>query len=130
MPKDHAIASGSPPMPHVRDAIDADSHEGLRENPGCEDAKLDVALDSSFPTSDAPANTHPGSGEPAPSSGYDEAAEKALARKASRRAMARKLARPLLLGAFAVTVVGIVSVVLSARRRDETTPDRTWAHAT
>ena len=46
-----------------------------------EDAKLDVALDESFPTSDAPSNTQPGKGkDPPPSSGYDEEAEKDRAR--------------------------------------------------
>lgn len=68
--KDHAI-------PKVREAIDADDDRRLSNNPGHEDAKLDVALDETFPTSDAPSNTQPGKGkDPAPSSGYDEAAEK------------------------------------------------------
>ena len=50
----------------------------LRKDPGNEDAKLDVALDESFPTSDAPSNTQPGKGlDPAPSSGFDADAEKA-----------------------------------------------------
>jgi len=65
--------------PEVREAHDATSHKGLRRNPGDEDAKLDIALDESFPTSDAPSNTQPGKGkDPAPSSGYDEAAEKKI----------------------------------------------------
>ena len=63
--------------PEVREAFDATDHKGLRRNPGDEDAKLDIALDESFPTSDAPSNTQPGKGkDPAPSSGYDEAAER------------------------------------------------------
>ena len=42
-----------------------------------ESAKLDVALDETFPTSDAPSNTQPGKGsDPAPSSGFDEEAER------------------------------------------------------
>jgi hypothetical protein len=49
----------------------------LRHDPGHQDAKLDIALDESFPTSDAPSNTQPGKGkDPAPSSGYDEEAER------------------------------------------------------
>jgi len=64
--------------PHIRPAHDASDDKKLARNPSDEDAKLDVALDESFPTSDAPSNTQPGKGkEPAPSSGYDEEAEKA-----------------------------------------------------
>ncbi len=64
--------------PHIRTAHDATDDQKLAKNPKDEDAKLDVALDESFPTSDAPANTQPGKGsDPAPSSGYDEEAEKA-----------------------------------------------------
>lgn len=63
--------------PKVRDAHDAADDIRLRTDPKSEDAKLDVALDETFPTSDAPSNTQPGKGsDPAPSSGYDEAAEK------------------------------------------------------
>lgn len=64
--------------PHIRTAHDASDDAKLARNPADEDAKLDVALDESFPTSDAPSNTQPGKGkDPAPSSGYDEDAEKA-----------------------------------------------------
>lgn len=63
--------------PHIRTAHDAGDDRKLARNPSDEDAKLDVALDESFPTSDAPSNTQPGKGkDPAPSSGYDEEAEK------------------------------------------------------
>lgn len=62
--------------PHVRTAHDAGDDAKLRRNSSDEDAKLDVALDETFPTSDAPSNTQPGKGkDPAPSSGYDEDAE-------------------------------------------------------
>lgn len=62
---------------HIRTAHDASDNPKLARNPGDEDAKLDVALDESFPTSDAPSNTQPGKGlDPAPSTGYDEEAEK------------------------------------------------------
>ena len=62
----------------MRTAHDASDDERLRDDPGDEDAKLDIGLDETFPTSDPPANTQPGrSSDPAPSSGYDEEAEKA-----------------------------------------------------
>jgi hypothetical protein len=65
--------------PKVREAHDAGDHKALKRNPRDEDAKLDIALDESFPTSDPPANTQPGKGkDPAPSSGYDEEAEKEM----------------------------------------------------
>jgi hypothetical protein len=70
--------SKCPPMPKVRTGHDASDDARLRRNPSDEDAKLDVALDETFPTSDPPSNTQPGKGkDPAPSSGYDEEAEKA-----------------------------------------------------
>ena len=63
--------------PDVRTAKDASDDYRLRRNPGDEDAKLDVALDETFPTSDPPSNTQPGKGkDPAPSSGFDEEAER------------------------------------------------------
>jgi len=70
----------APEPPEVRDANDADNVAALKRNPSDEDAKLDVALDESFPTSDAPSNTQPGKGkDPAPSSGYDADKEAAIA---------------------------------------------------
>lgn len=70
----------TPEPPEVRTAIDAEDIAQLKRNPSDEDAKLDVALDESFPTSDAPSNTQPGKGkDPAPSSGYDAEAEAQLA---------------------------------------------------
>jgi len=70
---------GSTPPP-VRTAHDAGDDKRLQADPSDEDAKLDVALDESFPTSDAPSNTQPGKGkDPAPSSGYDADAEEKLA---------------------------------------------------
>lgn len=70
--------SGPPPAQKIRTAHDASDDERLLKDPGNEDAKLDIALDETFPTSDPPANTQPGRGrDPAPSSGYDEEAEKA-----------------------------------------------------
>jgi hypothetical protein len=64
--------------PDVREAHDAETHPQLKSDPSHVDAKLDVALDESFPTSDAPSQTRPGDGEPAPSSGYDEEAERQI----------------------------------------------------
>jgi len=71
-----ADENGAPPA--VRTALDAADDKKLQQDPSSEDAKLDVALDETFPTSDAPSNTQPGKGkDPAPSSGYDPVAEKA-----------------------------------------------------
>ena len=60
----------------VREAHDAENHQVLKADPTNEDAKLDIALDESFPTSDASSHSLPGSGEPMPSSGFDEEAER------------------------------------------------------
>ncbi|WP_454886407.1 hypothetical protein [Sphingomonas oryzagri] len=77
---------GEHPTPEVREAQDAGDHDALSKNPSHEDGKLDVGLDESFPTSDPASATQPGHADPAPSSGYDEEAEKALEReKAERR---------------------------------------------
>ncbi len=63
----------TPPNSEHREALDAESHAGLKRDPSNEDAKLDVALDESFPTSDPPSNTQPGKGlDPAPSSGFKD----------------------------------------------------------
>ena len=72
-----------PAPPRIRTAHDAEDSKTLKRNPSDEDAKLDVALDESFPTSDAPSNTQPGKGkDPPPSSGFDPAEE---ARRTRRR---------------------------------------------
>lgn len=61
------------PMPSFRDGNDAESNKALKRNPADSDAKLDIELDETFPTSDPPSNTQPGRGlEPAPSSGFTE----------------------------------------------------------
>lgn len=63
----------TPPNSEHREALDAESHAALKHDPANEDAKLDVALDETFPTSDPPSNTQPGKGlDPAPSSGFKE----------------------------------------------------------
>ncbi len=119
MASDAAIEPGNPDktMPHVREAMDAGDHPGLRADPTDDDAKLDVALDESFPTSDAPANTRPGSNEPAPSSGYDERAEQALARTAAWQSFGKKLRTPLLIGASALATAGLAFLVIWRRGR-------------
>ena len=72
--------SGPAAPPPVRTAHDASDDVRLQRDPGHQDAKLDVALDESFPTSDPPSNTQPGKGkDPAPSSGYDPEEEARLA---------------------------------------------------
>jgi hypothetical protein len=63
-------------MPPVRDAHDADDDARLQKNPSNADAKLDVAVDETFPASDPPSVTQPGGNDPAPSSGYDAEAER------------------------------------------------------
>jgi hypothetical protein len=52
--------------------------ERLERNPESKEARLDRALDESMDASDPPASTQPVHNQgPAPSSGYDEDAEKA-----------------------------------------------------
>jgi hypothetical protein len=83
---DHDAKRDPHPVPKTRDAHDASDVKELRRDPSDEDAKLDVALDESFPTSDAPSNTQPHKGkDPAPSSGYDPEAERELARQKERK---------------------------------------------
>ena len=75
----------APKPPKVRTAHDASDDKRLQRNPADEDAKLDVALDESFPTTHPASNTQPGKGkDPAPSSGYDEEAERKRREKARR----------------------------------------------
>ena len=63
----------TPDQPEHREAIDADDRPALRRNPTDADAKLDIELDETFPSSDPPSNTQPGRGiDPAPSSGFKE----------------------------------------------------------
>jgi hypothetical protein len=68
-----AVDTAAKAMPKIRTAHDAENDKRLKNDPSHEDAKLDVALDESFPTSDPPSNTQPGKGlDPAPSSGFKE----------------------------------------------------------
>jgi hypothetical protein len=65
--------------PEIREAHDAEDDATLKTDPKHEDAKLDVGLDETFPSSDPPAASTRGRADPAPSSGYDEEAERKLA---------------------------------------------------
>ena len=53
----------------------------LQRDPSDADAKIDAGSDESMDASDPPAAAAPGSQEPAPSSGFDEAAERANAQQ-------------------------------------------------
>ena len=99
----------------VREALDADSHGGLKADPSDVDAKLDIGLDESFPTSDVPAQVHAGSSEPALSSGYDEKAEGALLR---RRARVQSLTDSLPWIGAAVAVLAVGAITAWWIRRD------------
>lgn len=60
---------------------DTDIARRLKRDPADVDAQLDRGLDESMDASDPPAATQPGdSGEPMPSSGFDEEAEEQLQR--------------------------------------------------
>lgn len=58
-------------------ARDPSIDKRLQRNPSDPDAKIDAGSDESMDASDPPAAAAPGSQEPAPSSGFDEAAERA-----------------------------------------------------
>jgi hypothetical protein len=61
----------TPDQPEQREAHDAGHTPALQRDPTDADAKLDIELDESFPSSDPPSTTQPGRGlEPAPSSGF------------------------------------------------------------
>lgn len=58
-------------------ARDPSIDKRLQRNPSDPDAKIDAGSDESMDASDPPASSAPGSQDPAPSSGFDEAAERA-----------------------------------------------------
>jgi hypothetical protein len=77
--REASAAVGAGDGNEVRAANDATTNRSLAADPSDEDAKLDVALDETFPTSDPPSNTQPGKGkDPAPATGFDPDAEAAL----------------------------------------------------
>jgi hypothetical protein len=67
-------SKSTPPL--VREAHDAEHERALTGDPSHEQAKLEIGLDESFPSSDPPAVVQPGNGDPAPSSGFNEKAER------------------------------------------------------
>jgi hypothetical protein len=75
--------NGKPAPVHSADAgTDESIAERLQRNPESREARLDRGLDESMDASDPPASTQPvhaHSTDPAPSSGFDEKAEKKLA---------------------------------------------------
>lgn len=74
MPEDRPLAhADTPPHSEHREGLDAECMPNLKRDPTDADAKLDVELDETFPSSDPPSNTQPGRGmEPAPSSGFKD----------------------------------------------------------
>jgi hypothetical protein len=67
------------PLNSVRDAHDIEQHQVLRHDPSDDNANADIANDESFPASDAPSHTSAHHSGPAPSSMFNEAAERLLA---------------------------------------------------
>lgn len=61
-----------PPPPKIRPAHDAEHDRRLQRDPADEDAKLDIALDESFPSSDPPSITQPHKGKDTPPPVDDE----------------------------------------------------------
>ncbi len=61
----------TPPNSEHREALDAEHKPALKRDPSDANAKLDIELDETFPSSDPPSTTQPGRGlDPAPSSGF------------------------------------------------------------
>lgn len=75
-PADEGHASDNPDHPAHDPKQQAGQDKNLRarlkQDPACQDAQLDVALDETMDASDPPANTQPGHDQPAPSSGFPE----------------------------------------------------------
>ena len=75
--EDDTVGSGHDPRQEA--GQDKSIAKRLEKNPDSADARLDNALDESMDASDPAAITQPsGATDAPPSSGYDEAAEKAL----------------------------------------------------
>lgn len=60
------------PPPVISAPPERELEEKLKQNPECEQAKVDVGSDESMDASDPPATSQPGSDKPAPSSGFPE----------------------------------------------------------
>ena len=91
-----------PDKPAPAISADAGTDESIAQrlyaNPESKEARLDRALDESMDASDPPASTQPvhsHSGQPAPSSGYDEAYEKRLASGKGEPGLLGKIAQKL-----------------------------------
>lgn len=106
---DDMADQGAYPIPPVREAHDANDHSALQHDPSDEGARLEIALDESFPTSDAPGHSRPGTSDPAPSSGYDDKAEAAILSRRKRKAVvlsASRLGVPLIVASAILGYVG------------------------
>jgi hypothetical protein len=66
---------GASQKPRQDAGQDSEIKQRLENDPQDSDAKLDTGLDESMDASDPPAITTPGRDQPAPSSGFDAAAE-------------------------------------------------------
>lgn len=66
-----AVAPADAPDDRQDAGQDKSIAKRLEKHPGNAEAKLDNALDESMDASDPPAQTQPGSGGPAPSTGFD-----------------------------------------------------------
>lgn len=79
------------PDPGTQDAVTRDPRQDahqdqsiecrLKRDPSDPDAKIDAGSDESMDASDPPSAAAPGSQQPAPSSGYNEAAERSKAQE-------------------------------------------------
>ena len=67
-----AKESECPPPPVISAPPERELERKLKLKPGDPDLKADVGSDESMDASDPPASSQPGSGEPAPSSGFPE----------------------------------------------------------
>jgi hypothetical protein len=64
--------TGKVPPPVISAPPEKELEEKLKENPDCEQAKVDVGSDESMDASDPPATSQPGSADPVPSSGFPD----------------------------------------------------------
>jgi hypothetical protein len=68
----HKDKKGSPPPVTEQRNPEPELEERLRKNPEDADARVDVGVDQSMDASDPPSAVQPDSGEPVPSSGFEE----------------------------------------------------------
>ena len=60
------------PPPVLSDQPEREIEEKVKKHPNDADAKVDLGSDESMDASDPPTAAQPGSGEPAPSSGFPD----------------------------------------------------------